>query len=55
MFFKVFFDNLESVKRIIRLEKSLEKVLNSGSKNLYEPLAFKQCFVQCQISLAKLW
>ena len=55
MFFKVFFDNLESVKRIIRLEKSLEKVLNSASKNLYEPWAFKQCFVQCQTSLAKLW
>ena len=55
MFFKVFFDNLESVKRIIRLEESLEKVLNSGSKNLYEPWAFKQCFVQCQTSLAKLW
>ena len=40
-FFKVFFDNLESGKRIIVLEKSLEKVLNFGSKNLYEPWAFK--------------
>ena len=54
-FFKVFFDNLESGKRIIVLEKSLEKVLNFGSKNLYEPWAFKQCFVQYQASFAKLW
>ena len=39
-FFKVsvdhLFDNLESVKKIIVLEKSLEKVLKFGSKNLYE-------------------
>ena len=31
------FDNLESGKRIIVLEKSREKFLNFGSKNLYEP------------------
>ena len=31
------FDNLESGKKIIILEKSLENVLNFGSKNLYEP------------------
>ena len=31
------FDNLESGKKIIILEKSLENVLNLGSKNLYEP------------------
>ena len=32
------FDNLESGKKIIALEKkSLEKVLNFGSKNPYEP------------------
>ena len=31
------FDNLESVKRRYCFGKSLEKVLNFGSKNLYEP------------------
>ena len=31
------FDNFESGKKNIFLEKSLEKVLNFGSKNLYEP------------------
>ena len=31
------FDNFESRKKKIFLEKSLEKVLNFGSKNLYEP------------------
>ena len=31
------FDNVESGKKNIVLEKSLEKVLNFGSKNLYEP------------------
>ena len=40
-FFKVcidhLFDNLESGKKIIVLEKSLEKVLNFRSKNLCEP------------------
>ena len=40
-FFKVsndhLFDNLESWKKILILEKSLEKVLTFGSKNLYEP------------------
>ena len=54
-FFKVFFDNLESGKRIIVLEKSLKKVLNFGSKNLHKPWAFKLCFVQCQTFFAKLW
>ena len=40
VFFKVsighLFGNLESRKKIIVMEKSLEKVLNFGSKNLYE-------------------
>ena len=40
-FFKVYidhlFDNLESGKRNYCFGKSLEKLLNSGSKNLYEP------------------
>ena len=40
-FFKVFinhlFDNLESGKRDYCLEKSMEKVLNFGSKSLFEP------------------
>ena len=31
------FDNLESEKEIIVVEKSLEKVLNFESENLYEP------------------
>ena len=31
------FDNLESGKKYIVLEKNLEKVLDFGSKNLYEP------------------
>ena len=31
------FDNLESVKRSYCFGKSLEKALNFGSKNLYEP------------------
>ena len=48
-FFKVFFDNLECGKRIIVLEKSLKKVLNFGSKNLYEPWSFKQCR-RCSVS-----
>ena len=40
-FFKVYidhlFDNLASGKRNYCFGKSLEKLLNSGSKNLYEP------------------
>lgn len=40
-FFKVstdhLFDNLTSGKKINFLEKSLKKVLNIGSRNLYEP------------------
>ena len=40
---KVLFDNLESGKKIIVLEKSLEKVLNFGSKNLYDPCTKLSC------------
>ena len=51
-FFKVFinhlFDNLESGKRDYCLEKSMEKVLNFGSKILYKPL-----LSEWQINLSK--
>ena len=36
-------DNLESGKKVIVLEKSLEKVLNFGSKNLYDPCTKLSC------------